>query len=198
MKPPTCDVSQPGFPRKRTAALHPATTAVPRTRTRYKRTPQAVLPRSSVSISIIFIYNLIRHPSKPRTTKSKMSNSNNYGSFASASSSTYISSSSSFSSSNNNNPSVSSHRYTETMTSSDRDGTTIRRSEEQNGQPTLHEETYYPPAGGRITNGGQQQQQTQNRIEDVTDSDAAADQAERDRLYEERMEDEYAKREGGA
>lgn len=31
------------------------------------------------------------------------------------------------------------------------------------------------------------------RIEDVTD-----EQKERDRVYEERMEDEYAKREGGA
>lgn len=31
------------------------------------------------------------------------------------------------------------------------------------------------------------------RIEDVSD-----DQKERDRMYEERMEDEYAKREGGA
>ena len=35
----------------------------------------------------------------------------------------------------------------------------------------------------------------QRRIEDVSDD---VEQKERDRLYEERMEDEYAKREGGA
>lgn len=45
-------------------------------------------------------------------------------------------------------------------------------------------------------------------MQDVTDqeheaeagdgNDGAQSQAERDRLYEERMEDEYAKREGGA
>ena len=66
---------------------------------------------------------------------------------------------------------------------SDPQGTTVRRTEERPGeQPT--DETTYTPSGGQVT-----QQDTRGRIEDVTDAD---------RLYEERIEDEYAKREGGA
>lgn len=38
---------------------------------------------------------------------------------------------------------------------------------------------------------------TSRRVEDVTD-DAEREQAERDRKYLEAMEEEYAKREGGA
>lgn len=83
----------------------------------------------------------------------------------------------------------------------------------------MQEETYIPPAG-RISgtgtgtgtgtdtgtgtgtdtatgsgSGSGSGRWERGRIEDVTDD---VDQAERDRLYEERMEDEYAKREGGA
>jgi hypothetical protein len=40
-----------------------------------------------------------------------------------------------------------------------------------------------------------EQGSTQGRIEDVTEKEG---QEERDRLYEENIEEEYAKREGGA
>lgn len=52
------------------------------------------------------------------------------------------------------------------------------------------EERTQIPARGQIDSGTS----NQNRIQDVTDEE----QKERDKLYEERMEDEYAKREGGA
>lgn len=52
------------------------------------------------------------------------------------------------------------------------------------------EERTQVPAGGQIESG----MSNQNRIQDVTDEE----QKEKDKLYEERMEDEYAKREGGA
>lgn len=79
------------------------------------------------------------------------------------------------------------------MTSNNRDGTTIRRTNEETGKPTLQDETYYPAAGGRSVEGGGGVGPGR-RIEDVTDEE----QRTRDRVYEERMEDEYAKREGGA
>ncbi len=111
-------------------------------------------------------------------------------------------------------PAGTTQRYTATMTSNDRDGTTIRRTSEETGKPTLRDETHYAPpsrVGGTergelgspgVVDGGR-------RIEDVSDDDPAAgrsrrqqeqeqEQEARDREYEERMEDEYAKREGGA
>ncbi|EXJ58112.1 hypothetical protein A1O7_05536 [Cladophialophora yegresii CBS 114405] len=111
-----------------------------------------------------------------------------------ASTSTSYTASSSYSSSSGTDPQRQGHSksITETMTSNDREGTTIRRTTEETGKPTLQDETYIPPGdrqlGGRDDGGGAR------RIQDVTDEQ----QAERDREYEERIEDEYAKREGGA
>jgi hypothetical protein len=79
-------------------------------------------------------------------------------------------------------------RFTQSSTTDAR-GTTTHRTAEQTGKEP-YEEITYTPAGGHLESGGTG---TQGRIEDVTD-----DQAEKDKQYEERMEDEYAKREGGA
>jgi hypothetical protein len=70
-----------------------------------------------------------------------------------------------------------------------------RRKEPRNGiivetSKQLHQETTYAPAGGRLGSSGAG---AQGRIEDVT-----GDQVEIDRQYKERVEDEYAKREGDA
>jgi len=81
------------------------------------------------------------------------------------------------------------------MNSNDRDGTTIRRVSEASGKPTITEERHIP-AAGRISNGDRDSR----RIEDVSD-DAEAEQRAGERGdggYEETIEDEYAKREGGA
>ena len=66
-------------------------------------------------------------------------------------------------------------------------GTTIHTTSLESGQPAVSETTRLPAA----TTSAQQVEGTDGsrRIEDVTDADEE---------YEERMEDEYAKREGGA
>ncbi|KAL8974877.1 MAG: hypothetical protein Q9197_000880 [Variospora fuerteventurae] len=77
------------------------------------------------------------------------------------------------------------HSYTE-ATISDPSGTTIHRTSQEAGQPAVSETTRLPAGGTAAVGGGTD---SGRRIEDVTDAD---------RQYEERMEDEYAKREGGA
>ncbi|KAK5084158.1 hypothetical protein LTR70_007932 [Exophiala xenobiotica] len=81
--------------------------------------------------------------------------------------------------------------YTETANYDSRTGGNITREAKEDGQPTLTE-TRDIPVQERV--GASNGADTSRRIEDVTD----AEQAERDQQYEERMEDEYAKREGGA
>lgn len=101
-----------------------------------------------------------------------MSNSSSYSSYTSQT----------YSSSTNGSGS----QYTE-ATISDPSGTTIHRTSQEAGQPAVSETTRVPAGGGATAvEGGPD---NGRRIEDVTDAD---------RQYEERMEDEYAKREGGA
>lgn len=71
-------------------------------------------------------------------------------------------------------------------TVSDPSGTTIHRTTQEAGQPAVSETTRHPASGAAAVEGGAD---SGRRIEDVTDAD---------REYEEKMEDEYAKREGGA
>ena len=56
----------------------------------------------------------------------------------------------------------------------------------------MQETKHYDPQGRELLEGGSSS--GGRRIEDVSD----AKQAERDAEYEERMDEEYAKREGGA
>ena len=76
--------------------------------------------------------------------------------------------------------------YTE-GTSSNPSGTTIHRVTQEAGRAPVHETTRLPAGGS----AAQQVAGLENskRIEEISD---------KDREYEERMEDEYAKREGGA
>lgn len=75
--------------------------------------------------------------------------------------------------------------YTESTTSNP-SGTTIHKTTQLAGQPATSETTRLPAGGAPQVAG----LDDSKRIEDVS-SDA-------DREYEERIEDEYAKREGGA
>jgi hypothetical protein len=59
------------------------------------------------------------------------------------------------------------------------------------GEPVVREERHYDAQGRELLSGAGAG--GERRIEDVSD-----DQKQRDREYEERIEDEYAKREGGA
>ncbi|KAF4553695.1 Hypothetical protein D9617_6g094270 [Elsinoe fawcettii] len=64
-------------------------------------------------------------------------------------------------------------------------GTTVHTTSQHNGEVPVTETKQYDAQGRELLNGGT----NQPVIEDVTDAD---------KRYEEAMEDEYAKREGGA
>ncbi|KAI9693452.1 MAG: hypothetical protein M1820_009245 [Bogoriella megaspora] len=71
-------------------------------------------------------------------------------------------------------------------------GTTVQTESREPGQPAIQERYTVPSSGtGAAVEGAG----ARGRIEDVTDEEA---QKARDKEYEERMEGEYAKREGGA
>jgi len=72
--------------------------------------------------------------------------------------------------------------------------TTVRSSNQKLGEPAFHETRQFDSAGRELIGNGDSAAGGQLRIEEVSDEE----QARRDALYEERMEDEYAKREGGA
>ena len=94
---------------------------------------------------------------------------------------------STFQSSTYSSSSDSSGNYYEERTSSNPSGTTIHRTTQEAGQPAVSETTRVPAGGA----AAQQVEglNSRGRIEDVSDAD---------RQYEENIEDEYAKREGGA
>lgn len=73
----------------------------------------------------------------------------------------------------------------------DASGTTVRTAEQNLGGPVVQEERRYDGQGRELLNGAGVG--SERRIEDVSEG-----QQERDRQYDERMEEEYAKREGGA
>ncbi|CAK4031244.1 Hypothetical predicted protein [Lecanosticta acicola] len=76
----------------------------------------------------------------------------------------------------------------------DPSGNTTTKSARQNlGEAPVLEQKNYDAQGRQLLSGGTGGS-VSRRIEDVSDEQ----QAQRDREYEERMEDEYAKREGGA
>lgn len=72
---------------------------------------------------------------------------------------------------------------------SDGTGTTVTTQSQNLGEPAVRETRQYDNHGRELVGGPMEN--GSNRITDV-------EQAERDREYEERIEEEYAKREGGA
>jgi hypothetical protein len=88
------------------------------------------------------------------------------------------------------------HSFKESSYTDDQGTTTHRESREPGKQPVT--EHFHVPTSGRVEyKSGPAQTDKRiegSRIQDVTDEE----QAKRDREYEERIEDEYAKREGGA
>ena len=78
------------------------------------------------------------------------------------------------------------------QTFTDPSGTKVQTASQNLDEPIVQESRQYDAQGRELLGGGGAAD-TSRRIEDVSD-----EQAKNDRLYEERMEDEYAKREGGA
>ncbi|ROV92755.1 hypothetical protein VMCG_09051 [Cytospora schulzeri] len=127
----------------------------------------------------------------------------------------YSYSSTSYSSSRTHNGQTSGHSYSEEQRSDPR-GTAVRTTTQNNPKEPVLQELRYFDAGGRevpadmAARRGLQPSATQStdnsrRIEDVSDSsyhpqavDRLMSEREADRMYRELMEDEYAKREGGA
>jgi hypothetical protein len=103
--------------------------------------------------------------------------------------STFQSFSTSYSSSSINGQTKS---HSET-TYSDPSGTRVQRVTQEPGQEP-REERFEVDSSGRRVEGGDQR----GRIEDVTDKEGEEEQKGNGRAYEERIEEEYAKREGGA
>ncbi|KAI1384946.1 uncharacterized protein F4822DRAFT_416770 [Hypoxylon trugodes] len=109
----------------------------------------------------------------------------------------YSSSSVSFSSSTTRNGETTGSRYAE-HTASDPSGTTRHVASQRSGEPLRREYHEYDNSGRLISSEGRalgsgNGVDSNRRIEDVSD-----EKSENDKLYEERIEDEYAKREGGA
>ncbi|KAI1399405.1 hypothetical protein F4819DRAFT_465271 [Hypoxylon fuscum] len=106
------------------------------------------------------------------------------------------SSSVSYSSSTTRNGETTGSRYAE-HTVNNPAGTTTQTAYQNVGQPVRHERRDYDASGRLISSEGRalggSDADSSRRIEDVTD-----EQRENDKLYEKRIEDEYAKREGGA
>jgi hypothetical protein len=75
---------------------------------------------------------------------------------------------------------------------SDPSGTRVHRTSQNSGEPAREERFEVDHSGRRVEGGATA---SQGRIQDVTDEE---EQKVNDKKYEERMEDEYAKREGGA
>lgn len=114
------------------------------------------------------------------------------------SSNTFSSSSVSYSSSSSsttNNGETTGYRSVHQSSTDPVNGTTTHSATQNLGQPAVQETRHYDPQGRELLEGSGSAGGAggSRRIEDVTDA-----QAERDAQYEERMEDEYAKREGGA
>ncbi len=112
--------------------------------------------------------------------------SQTYHGFSSSSTGSFSSSSYSFSSSSHSSRTDSSGQTRTVSTASNPSGTTIHETFQVAGQPAQSKTTRLPAGGTRHLEG---QNDTSRRIEEVSDAD---------KEYEERIEDEYAKREGGA
>lgn len=110
-------------------------------------------------------------------------------SFSSSSSVSYSTSTQSSS----GNGTTSGHAYRQESHSTP-EGTTVRTTTQNLGERPVVETQTYDSRGRAIEGGNGSAANTGNssrQIEDVTEEEA-------DKLYRERMEDEYAKREGGA
>ncbi|KAF2102070.1 hypothetical protein NA57DRAFT_73506 [Rhizodiscina lignyota] len=113
-------------------------------------------------------------------------------------SSSFSSFSSSSSYSNRDGNVKSSGTRNATYSNTDGSGTTVKTASQNLGEPVIQEVRRFDSSGREVptlesTGAGSDRMigTGNNRVEDVTESEA-------DREYRERMEDEYAKKEGGA
>lgn len=119
--------------------------------------------------------------------------SNTRSSFTSSSYTSFSSSSSS-----NSNGQSTGHSYQQ-QSSSHPGGTTVRTSNQTLGGPTVEETRHYDNQGRELLGAPTGMSNNQHRIQDIEVEDVTDEpETEADKRYREAMEDEYAKREGGA
>jgi len=118
--------------------------------------------------------------------------SQNQQSSTSFSSTSFTSSSYTSSTSSDGHTTHTGHREARHASTDPSGGTTVWQATQDLGQPIMEQERRFDAEGREMIGGGDA---GRARIEDVSEE---GQQEERDRLYEERMEEEYAKREGGA
>jgi len=102
---------------------------------------------------------------------------------------------SSFSSSSSSNGQTGGSHHSH-QSHTDPSGTTTRTTSQNAGGPVVEETRSYDPHGRELLSGAQGSD-GQSRIQDAGDVEVE-DVTDADKQYLERMEDEYAKREGGA
>ncbi|KAI1470052.1 uncharacterized protein F4812DRAFT_421313 [Daldinia caldariorum] len=156
-----------------------------------------------LNILLNFTLSLNLNPIPYWHTIRELSNSNDFT--MSSNNYSYRSSTISFSSSTTRNGETTASRYAQ-HTARDPSGMTTHIASQRNGEPPQHERRDYDASGRLISSSTQRMVSSPNQriggsgvdsdhhIQDVSDEQ----QRENDRLYEERIEDEYAKREGGA
>lgn len=108
----------------------------------------------------------------------------------------YSSSSFSYSSSSSSSNGQTSGKAYHKETHSNPQGTTTRTTSQNMGEPMIQETRHFDASGRELLGSGQAAtrpaiEQPRGRVEEIDESDA-------DRAYRQKMEDEYAKREGGA
>ena len=98
---------------------------------------------------------------------------------------------SSYSSSSSSGGQTTGHRYAE-QSSTTPSGSTFQSASQRAGEPVVTESRSYDASGRPLVEGqgGGQSRIESGRVQEIDDEAA--------RKYEERIEDEYAKREGGA
>lgn len=122
---------------------------------------------------------------KPNTMSNQQSSSTSYSSVS------YSSTTST--SSNGGPPQVSGERHAQTS-QTDASGTKVSTASQILGEPAVTETRTYDQEGRNLIDGATREGVGMGRrIEDIS-----GEQQERDRMYNERIEEEYAKREGGA
>jgi hypothetical protein len=133
-------------------------------------------------------FSSLRIQQVPSYTKNQtLKMSNNY--------STFQSTSFSFSSSTVNGQT----RSNSSITHSDPSGTRVQTRSQEPGQAPRDSRVQFDAAGRQVQGVGVGNGDgTRGRIEDVTDREHELEKKEKEREYEERVEQEYAKREGGA
>ena len=112
-------------------------------------------------------------------------------------SSSFTSSSYSFSSSSTNNNGQTTGTTRTTQSHTNPEGTSVRTTSQNIGGPTIEETRHYDSQGREQLGLPSASTRDQHRLQEIEVEDVT-DESDADKKYREAIDDEYAKREGGA